>query len=76
LKAQFPFVPDPEKKIVELYDVKMAVVGFASRTTFVVGTDGKIVSVQSGSDALDPSSAITSCPLHRPPATPAAPAAK
>ena len=71
LNAPFPFIPDPEKKIVTLYDVKLPI-GLAARTTFVIGTDGKVVSVDSGANALDPNGAITSCPTHKP----AAPAAK
>jgi thioredoxin-dependent peroxiredoxin len=66
LKAPFPFIPDPDLKLTELYDVKMPMVKYASRTTFVIDTNGKVVHVDSGSDALDPGGAITSCPLHKP----------
>jgi thioredoxin-dependent peroxiredoxin len=61
LKAGYPFIPDPDGKLVKLYDVKMAVVNVASRTTFVIDQDQKIVAVQTGSDAIDPTEAITAC---------------
>ncbi len=44
----------------------MAVFGVAKRITFVVGTDRKILHIEEGSDALDPSGSIASCPLHKP----------
>ncbi len=65
LKAPFSFIPDPEGKIVNLYDVKMPVASIAKRTSFVVGPDRKIVKIQSGSDAIDPSDAIAACPLKK-----------
>ncbi len=40
--------------------------GFAQRVTFIVGSDGKIMKVLTGKDALDPSPALTACPLHPP----------
>ncbi len=64
LKAQFPFIPDSDKKIIELYDLK-GMFGWAKRTTFVIGSDRKILKIDTGSDAIDPSGAITSCPLHK-----------
>ena len=41
--------------------------GYSQRVTFVIGGDGKIEKVLSGKDALDPSPALASCPLHPPP---------
>jgi len=75
LKAPFSMIPDPDAKIVALYDVKMPVVGYSNRYTFVVGQDGKITDVKSGSDAIDPGGSIQACPLHRdaPAPTPAKP---
>jgi peroxiredoxin len=40
--------------------------GHAQRVTFVIAGDGKIEKVLSGKDALDPSPALASCPLHPP----------
>jgi peroxiredoxin Q/BCP len=71
LKAQFAFVPDPEGKIVSLFDVKMPVMSLALRYTFVIGADRKVLQVQSGSDAIDPSAAVAACPLRKPAAKPA-----
>lgn len=65
LKAQFPFVPDPEGKLVGLFDVKMPVVSLAQRYSFVIGEDRKILKVQSGSDAVNPAEAIAACPLKK-----------
>ena len=59
-------------KVVGAYDVKTPVLSFAQRYTFVIGQDGKVLHVQSGSDAIDPAGAIKSCPLKKPKAvTPA-----
>ncbi|WP_342376250.1 redoxin domain-containing protein [Myxococcus stipitatus] len=75
LKAPFPFIPDPEGKVVESFDVKMPVATISKRYTFVVGEGRKVLKVDSGSDAVDPSSAITSCGQARPASPFAAPAA-
>ena len=63
LKAPYSFIPDPEGKVVALYDVKMPVMSLANRYSFVVGENRKILKVQSGKDALDPSEAIAACPI-------------
>lgn len=65
LKAPFSFVADPEGKVVNLYDVKTPVVSYAQRYTFVVGTDRKVLKVESGGDAIDPEGAIVACPIRR-----------
>lgn len=67
LKAPFPFVADPDGALVKLYDVKMAVVSYAQRYTFVIGPDRRILKVQSGSDAINPEGAIQACPVRRRP---------
>ena len=66
LKAPFSFVPDPDGKVVKAYDVKVPVVSFAQRYTFVVGAGRKILEISTGSDAIDVSAAIESCPIRRP----------
>ncbi|MBJ6759835.1 peroxiredoxin [Myxococcaceae bacterium JPH2] len=66
LKAPFPFIPDPEGKLVGAYDVKMPVLSLAKRYTFTVGEGRKILKVDSGGDAVDPTGAITACPLRKP----------
>lgn len=75
LKAPFPFIPDPEAKVVEAYDVKMPIATVSKRYTFVVGEGRKVLKVDSGGDAVDPSSAITSCSQAKPASPFAAPAA-
>ncbi len=66
LKAQFPFIPDPEAKLTNLYEVKVPVLKLANRYTFVIGEDRKVLKVESGSDAIDPNGAIIACPLRKP----------
>jgi len=61
LHVPFALVADPEGRLVELYGVKTPVVTFAMRRSFVVGTDGRINAIFEGSDAIDPSGAISAC---------------
>jgi len=65
LKAPFPFVPDPDGKLVGLFDVKMPVMSIAQRYSFVIGEGRKILKVQTGSDAVNPSDAIAACPIRK-----------
>jgi peroxiredoxin len=37
----------------------------ANRATFVIDRDGRVAQIISGSDAIDPTSAIAACPSHR-----------
>jgi peroxiredoxin len=64
LNAQFSFVPDEKLELVKSYDVKMPVMSMAQRYTFVIGEGRKVLKVESGNDAIDPSGAVESCPLH------------
>jgi peroxiredoxin len=61
LNAKFPMLSDHMRKVSELYGVLIPTMGIANRATFVVDTDGKIVSIEEGSAALDPAGAETSC---------------
>jgi len=65
LKAPFPFVPDPDGKLVGLFDVKMPVMSMAQRYSFVIGEGRKILKVQTGSDAVNPADAIAACPIKK-----------
>ena len=65
LKAPFPFVPDPDGKLVGLFDVKMPVMSMAQRYSFVIGEGRKILKVQTGSDAVNPADAIAACPIRK-----------
>ena len=64
LKAPFSFVADDKLDLIKSYDVKMPVMSLAQRFTFVIGAGRKVMKVESGSDAIDPSGAVESCPLH------------
>jgi len=61
LNAAYPFIADPKARLIELFDVKYPFVDMPSRHTFVVGPGRKIVSVFTGSDAMDARKAIGSC---------------
>jgi len=61
LNADFPLLSDHMRKVSEQYGVLIPTMGVANRATFVVDTDGKIVSIEEGSSALDPTGAETSC---------------
>ena len=65
LKAPFPFIPDPQGKLVGLFDVKMPVMSMAQRYSFVIGEGRKILKVQTGSDAVNPGDAIAACPIKK-----------
>lgn len=61
LNADFPILSDHMRKVSELYGVLIPTMGMANRTTFVIDTDGKIVNVEEGKAALDPTGAETAC---------------
>ena len=61
LNADFDMLSDHSRKVSELYGVLIPNMGIANRATFVVDTDGKIVSIEEGSAALDPAGAETAC---------------
>jgi thioredoxin-dependent peroxiredoxin len=61
LNAEFPMLSDHMRKVSELYGVLIPAMGVANRTTFVVDTVGKIVNIDEGSAALDPTGAETAC---------------
>src|SRR5438105_12869590 len=65
LKAPQTFVADPDGKLVRLFDTKMPVVSVASRRTFVIGNGRRVLEVQEGSDAIEPSRAVLACELHK-----------
>jgi peroxiredoxin Q/BCP len=61
LNATFPMLSDHMRKVSELYGVLIPQVGVANRTTFVVDLAGKIVYIEEGNTAIDPSGAETAC---------------
>ena len=44
LEADYPILSDPEKKVAAAYGV-LGASGFAARTTFYIGPDGKILDI-------------------------------
>lgn len=66
LKAPYHFVADADATLTKLYDVKTPLVSFAKRTTFVIGPGRRVLAVQEGSDAIEPSGAVKACSLARP----------
>jgi peroxiredoxin Q/BCP len=45
LNADFPILSDPDGKAAEAYGVRMPLVGVASRWTFYIGKDGRILDI-------------------------------
>jgi peroxiredoxin len=66
LKAPFHFVADDDAVVVKRFDVKVFLFTLAKRITFVIGPGLKVLSVQEGGDAVDPSGAVTACSLKPP----------
>jgi thioredoxin-dependent peroxiredoxin len=64
-KLPYPLLSDAGGKVAKQYGGTMAVVGFASRATFVLEQDGKVKSIVEGSDAINPAGAINACPMPK-----------
>jgi thioredoxin-dependent peroxiredoxin len=60
----FPLLSDDGGKIAARYSGTMPLVGFARRANIVIGQDGVVKAIVEGGDAVDPASAIASCPLR------------
>jgi peroxiredoxin Q/BCP len=45
LNADFPILSDPDGKVAEAYGVRMPLVAIASRWTFYIGKDGRILDI-------------------------------
>ncbi len=60
----FPLLSDEGGKVAAQYSGKMPLIGFAKRANFVIGQDGLVKSIVEGGAAVDPTSAIASCPLR------------
>ena len=61
-KAPYPFLSDVGGAVAKQYAGLIPVIGVASRANFVVGQDGKVVSIVTGSDAIDPAASVAACP--------------
>jgi thioredoxin-dependent peroxiredoxin len=60
LNAEFLFLSDYKRDVMKQYGV-LGPSYLANRTTFVIDTEGNIVSIEEGNSAIDPTGAITSC---------------
>lgn len=64
LKAPYHFVADDKATLTKLYDVKTFLIALSRRVTFVIGPGRKVLAVQEGGDAVDPSGAVAACNLR------------
>jgi peroxiredoxin Q/BCP len=64
-KLPYPLLSDEGGKVAKQYGGTIPVVGLANRATFVVAQDGTVKQIVTGSDAVDPAGAITSCPIGK-----------
>jgi peroxiredoxin len=61
LNADFPMLSDYKREVMKEYGVLGEKSYLANRTTFVIDQDGKIVSIEEGNSAIDPTGAVTAC---------------
>ena len=61
LNADFPMLSDYKREVMKQYGVLNEKSYLANRTTFVIDTEGKIVSIEEGNSAIDPTGAVTAC---------------
>jgi peroxiredoxin Q/BCP len=66
MKASFTLLSDQGGKVSEQYVGLVPVLKVANRANIVVAQDGTVQQVVNGGDAVDPGSAIASCPARRP----------
>lgn len=64
-KLPYPLLSDAGGKVAKQYGGTIPVLGLAHRATYVVAKDGTIKEILTGSDAVDPAGAITSCPIGK-----------
>jgi peroxiredoxin len=62
VNASFPLLSDfAKRQVSEAYGVLIPQAGVANRATFVIDKEGKIIHIEEGSVAIDPSGAETAC---------------
>lgn len=60
--ASFPLLSDfAKREVSKEYGVLIAEAGMANRSTFVIDKEGKIVHIEEGNGAIDPSGADLAC---------------
>jgi peroxiredoxin Q/BCP len=68
-KSEFnlPFVllSDEKGVVVEQYPGKIPILGMANRATYVIGQDGLVKEIVTGSAAIDPAATVASCPIGK-----------
>jgi peroxiredoxin len=62
VNASFPLLSDFSKRqVATAYGVLIPEAGMANRATFVVDKEGKIIHIEEGTTAIDPTGAETAC---------------
>ncbi len=54
---------DPDGTLIRQFEVKTLLFTVAKRVTYVIGKDRRILYVERGLSAIDPSEAVAACPL-------------
>lgn len=60
LNADFPMLSDYKREVMKQYGV-LGANYLANRSTFVIDMSGKIVAIEEGNSAIDPTGAVTAC---------------
>ncbi len=61
LKLPYPLLSDTGGTVAKQYGGTIPVVGLANRVTYVVGQEGRVKEIITGSDAIDPAKSIDAC---------------
>ncbi len=61
LKLPYPLLSDRGGLVAKQYGGTIPVVGLANRATYVVGQDGRVKEIITGSGAIDPARSIDAC---------------
>ena len=62
VNASFPLLSDfAKRQVATAYGVLITELGMANRSTFVIDKEGKIVKIEEGNSAIDPTGAETAC---------------
>jgi peroxiredoxin len=64
LGAGFGFIADPKAELIRQYGVKTPLLRYARRHTFVIGRGRRVLAVDSGGRAIDPTTAVDACSLY------------